>query len=54
MICDMCSIDFDVEEKPGALFFSHPCSRDECVKYHICQECEEAIFELMNRKAKHE
>jgi len=48
MICDMCGNNFDVEKKPGALFFSKPDHQDQCVKYHICRNCENRILDIIN------
>lgn len=51
-ICDRCGEFFDVEEKPGALLFSHPktVSKASMVKkYHICQKCEKTILSGFKR-----
>ena len=47
LTCNRCGKKFNVNEKPGALLFSHPAdvTRASVVtKYHICQECEAIIL----------
>lgn len=50
MICDICEEDFDVELNPAALFFSHPDELNRPTKYHVCQNCEHLVLDLINRK----
>ena len=44
----MCPNQFDVEDNPGALLFTHP-EHNNCVKYHLCQDCEEKVLGLFNK-----